>query len=34
MFEITDTARDNLAELFKSETAKEKELVVYFQGHG
>ena len=34
MFDITDSARDNLLELFKSETAKEKDLVVYFQGHG
>ena len=34
MFEITDSAKDNLAELLKSESAKNKELVVYFQGHG
>ncbi len=34
MFDITDTARDNLSKLFKSESAKDKELVVYFQGHG
>ncbi len=34
MFEITDSAKDNLTELLKSDSAKDKELVVYFQGHG
>ena len=34
MLEITDIARDNLKELFQSETAKTKNLVLYFQGFG
>lgn len=34
MLEITDNARDNLSQLFQSETAKDKNLVIYFQGFG
>lgn len=34
MIEITDIARDNLKELFQAETAKTKNLVLYFQGFG
>ena len=34
MLEITDIARDNLKELFQTETAKSKQLVIYFQGFG
>ena len=34
MLNITDNARDNLNELFQSETAKDKQLIIYFQGFG
>lgn len=34
MLEITDNARDNLNEVMAQETAKDKFLVIYFQGYG
>ena len=34
MFEVTDSARDELVKVFDNEQAKNKELVLYFQGYG
>ena len=34
MFEVTDNAKNALNEVFQSETAKDKQLVIYFQGYG
>ncbi len=34
MFEITDKARNELTKMFESESAKSKNLIIYFQGFG
>lgn len=34
MLEVTDIARDNLLKVLDSETAQDKQLIIYFQGFG
>ena len=34
MFEVTDKAKNELTKLFESESAKGKNLIIYFQGFG
>ncbi len=34
MLEISDSAKENLTELLKSDSAKDKNLIIYFQGQG
>ena len=34
MFDVSDTARDNLQKIMAAETAKNKHLIIYFQGFG
>lgn len=34
MLEVTDIAKEELTKVLTSETAKDKELVIFFRGYG